>query len=75
MSKNWGKVPCWETKLEIERKKYKYICSHCGWFNIIYPFEKKDKKICRNCGYYVYNSDKAKFKDKLKEVIKNDETI
>lgn len=72
MSKNWGRTPIFETRLENTRRKYKYKCSHCGWFNIIYPFEKKDKKICRNCGYYVYNSDKAKFKDKLKEVIKNE---
>lgn len=68
--RNWGKAPIEEERLANERLKYKHKCSHCGWMNIIYPFEKLDKKICKNCGYYVYISKEAEFKDKLKGVMK-----
>lgn len=70
MAKRWGKVPENETRLENIRRKYKYECKHCGWLNVIYPFEKKQKKICKNCGYYVYANDKLEFNDTLKEVMK-----
>ena len=70
MSKNWGKTPEYEARLESIRRQYKYKCKHCSWLNVIYPFEKRDKKICKNCGYYVYISKEAEFKDKLKGVMK-----
>lgn len=67
---NWGQIPKEESRLEDVRRKYKYKCKHCGWLNVIYPFEKKVKKICKNCGHYVYISSQAEFEDKLKEVMK-----
>lgn len=70
MSRNWGKIPKTEARLEEVRRKHKYKCIHCGWFNVIYPFEKRDKKVCKNCGRYVYINKQAEFKDKLKEVMK-----
>lgn len=66
----WKKRFTDEDKLESMRIKYKYKCSHCGWFNVIYPFEKREKKICKNCGHWVYVNKLAEFKDKLKEVNK-----
>ena len=68
--KKWGGTPIEEERLAEERRKYKHTCSHCGWSNLIYPFEKKDKKICKNCGHYVYINKQAEFKDKLKGVMK-----
>lgn len=70
MPYNWGKTPESEARLEDIRRKYKYKCPRCGWFNIIYPFEKKDKKVCKNCGHYVYINKQAEFKDKLKGEMK-----
>lgn len=70
MKNKWHKKPDDADKLELVRQKYKYKCKHCGWFNIIYPFEKRVKKVCKNCGHYVYISSRAEFEDKLKEVMK-----
>lgn len=67
---NWGRIPEDETRLENVRRQFKYKCECCGWFNVIYPFEKRDKKVCKNCGHYVYTSKQAEFKDKLKGVMK-----
>ncbi len=67
---NWGKTPESEARLQEVRNRYKYVCKHCGWSNVIYPFEKIDKKICKNCGNYVYTNKKSEFKDKLKGLIK-----
>lgn len=44
----------------------KYKCS-CSIFMPVYV----DKIICRWCGNWVYRTDKAKFKEKLKKVLKN----
>ena len=70
MKKKWGSTPQYEARLEDMRRKYKFKCKHCGWFTVIYPFEKKDKKVCRNCGHYVYSDYKYEFIDKVKEVMK-----
>ena len=67
---NWIKSKQDESRLEDIRRKYKFKCNRCGWFNVIYPFEKRDKKVCKNCGHYVYINKQAEFKDKLKEVMK-----
>ena len=70
MKRKWGSTPEYEARLEDIRRKYKFKCKYCGWFNVIYPFEKKDKKVCKNCGHYVFNSPQSEFKHKLKEVMK-----
>jgi len=56
-------------KLEAVRRKYKHKCK-CGWFIVIYPFEKKTKKLCTHCGNYVYIDKQEEFKDKLKGKMK-----
>ena len=70
MKSKWKREFSDKDKLEMVRQKYKYKCSHCNWWNVIYPFEKRNKKICKNCGHWVYISKQAEFEDKLKGVMK-----
>lgn len=57
-----------DTKLEIERSKYKYHCK-CGHSLTIYPMEKRIKKLCSWCGHYVYINKRVEFIDKLKKML------
>lgn len=54
-----------DIKISNEIAKYKIYCNRCGHGTVFYPFEKRNKKICSHCGYYVYQSKKEEFKERL----------
>lgn len=49
--------------------KDRKVC-RCG--HVIYFRYDSDKRLCGCCGRMVYRNDKAKFKDKLNERIRNE---
>lgn len=57
-----------EEKLADELNKYKVQCK-CGTKTIMF---KADKTICRGCGFWVYRTKEIEFKEKLKEILKNE---
>lgn len=60
-------------KGQNELAKYRVKCSHCSHTIIFPPTTRAKKIICNGCGYYIYKSEKDKFKDLMRrEIIKSE---
>lgn len=55
----------------LPKKYYKRRCRHCGF---VMNFYTHKKKLCRMCNNYVYPDDKEEFRERMKEVIKNEKS-
>ena len=64
----WSMDTKWYHAVLEEEQKHKYPCPKCGRKMII--AYKKDKTICDYCGTLIYKDEKAKFKDKMKKMMR-----
>lgn len=58
-----------DQKISDSIARCKCECDHCGHKEIMVHV---DRKICSWCGHWVYRDAKAKFKYKIKEMMKNE---
>ena len=69
--RNWVDYNRYMTCNVLPTKDYKRKCRHCGNEMTFYVHKKK---LCCMCNNYIYPDDKEEFRERMKEVIKNEKS-